>query len=331
MRMSSGPTRSKLNPRSASMSCRVETPMSSSTPSTAPTPSTFNASSRSPKFACARLTFCPNRRSRSSARASASPSRSSPTSRPAGAIFLSIASACPPSPSVASTMTAPGRGARYASTSSTRTGTCIVACGDSDAPIHTATVASTTHRQPRVAEHLQRQRLELLRQFLRRLPNLLEPPAPGGGAPELQVSPHPDDRYRPRDARVLAQVRREKNPALPIQLAILGRRQHVPARLVLAQRQRPELLFERLPLRRGEGEETRVGPPGDDDAVAHDRPKFGRNHHPPFVVQRVLRFAPEHPPPSTTAPLARWAVGYSVPHLSLRTPTFLHMPPYSCI
>src|ERR1700674_3819336 len=125
MRMSRGPSRRKLKPRSGGPSCSDETPRSKSRPATAPrsTPSSASTCSSRWKLPCASCARLPNGASRPAARRSASGSRSRPTSRAAGP-RASSASACPPRPTVASTNSPPRSGASRSSDSRSSTGRC---------------------------------------------------------------------------------------------------------------------------------------------------------------------------------------------------------------
>lgn len=124
MRMSRGPSRWKLNPRSGRPSCRPETPRSNSTPSASRTPACSTKAFRSAKSPRTSWTRPANRLSLRCATCRASGSRSMPTSRPVGPQACRMRSAWPPVPTVASTYTPPGRGRSQARTASTRTGTC---------------------------------------------------------------------------------------------------------------------------------------------------------------------------------------------------------------
>src|SRR5205807_3211995 len=145
---------------------------------------------KSAKLAWRTTTFRPKDRSRSSARRTASASRSSPISRPAGAMRRSRASPCPPSPIVASTITAPGRGARYVSTSSTRTGRCTGVGVSPDSAV--GLIHRTATGPPHPLSLLQEDRLvEMLGQRFGCLDDLPEPRPPERRAPHLQPDAHP--------------------------------------------------------------------------------------------------------------------------------------------
>ena len=107
MRMSSGVTSAvsseKRKPRSGVSSCREETPRSSSTASTCDHPSIWSTRRSSRNDARSRWTRSPAEASLAAVAASASSSTSSPSRMPVGPISRSIASACPPPPTVPST------------------------------------------------------------------------------------------------------------------------------------------------------------------------------------------------------------------------------------
>ncbi len=121
MRMSSGPSRRKENPREGSSSCIDESPRSARIASGVGKPSSSEA--RSPKFAWAKPTRSPNGASRWRATARASGSRSSARRRTSGPASRR-ARAWPPAPAVASTKKPPRSGASSSTTSRTRTGVC---------------------------------------------------------------------------------------------------------------------------------------------------------------------------------------------------------------
>jgi hypothetical protein len=104
MRMSSGPSKRKLKPRSGVSICGEDTPMSSITPSARSTPSAASTSAMAPKLAW----WMEKRGSAMAcspevAAASASGSRSSAMSRPRGPSRCSSRRECPPRPNVPST------------------------------------------------------------------------------------------------------------------------------------------------------------------------------------------------------------------------------------
>ncbi len=120
--MSSGPSSRKLKPRRPVVSCSRDTPQSTRTPSTASIPSSSKITSNRAWLSFTRVIGSPA--SRVFALSIASGSRSIPINRPPGFIRSSIAAACPPLPTVASTNRSPGSAARYSKVSSTRTGRC---------------------------------------------------------------------------------------------------------------------------------------------------------------------------------------------------------------
>src|SRR5512144_1256813 len=127
MRMSTAPSSASANPRAGSSRCIELTPRSKSTPLTRGVPSrasTAGSSSYTAGTSVVREAYG-SRRSR--ATSNAWRSRSRPTRRASGST-ASSAAACPPSPTVASTSTAPGAaraGASRATTLSRSTGAWV--------------------------------------------------------------------------------------------------------------------------------------------------------------------------------------------------------------
>ena len=118
--MSSGPGFWKLKPRSGESSCFEETPRSSKTPSTLGMLSWSKTGPRSRKFARTSLTLSASYPTKCCMQYPiAPPSWSNPMIL---APFCKMAAACPPPPTVPSTIKRPGAGARAHKTSSTSTG-----------------------------------------------------------------------------------------------------------------------------------------------------------------------------------------------------------------
>ena len=139
IRMSSGPSARKLNPLCAPSSCRLLTPKSASKPSrlrgfNVPRP-LENAIGTNSSAGIAAPSSSASASSLARPSAIASGSRSKQISLPELPSLRATASECPPSPSVASTTTPPGRTFRYSSTSSKRTGTCRGCCISSPLPV----------------------------------------------------------------------------------------------------------------------------------------------------------------------------------------------------
>ena len=133
MRMSSGPSFMNPNPRSGRSSCMLETPKSSKIPVTAPMPIP-RATSAIPENSARTTTVRPPKRSRRFfASSTASPSRSSASSRAPSPAASKMASECPPAPAVPSMYHVPGatgpRGTKRSTVSRRRTGMC--GAGDS--------------------------------------------------------------------------------------------------------------------------------------------------------------------------------------------------------
>ncbi len=112
MRMSSGPSAMKLNPRPASSSWNDDTPRSITMPSTFSNPCSTATARIDAKSECIHVKRSPKRASLALQRPTASGSRSSPSRRESGLEASSSASACPPPPTVPSIYFPPGRGAR---------------------------------------------------------------------------------------------------------------------------------------------------------------------------------------------------------------------------
>ena len=124
----------KLKPRSSSSSWKDETPRSMSTPSTCSRPLPRTTSARKDRRACTSVAESLWGLRRMPACSSTSASRSSPISRPSGPSSSRIRSACPPAPSVASTMTCPGRGRRRRMICSSITGMWSILTRSPSAP-----------------------------------------------------------------------------------------------------------------------------------------------------------------------------------------------------
>ena len=123
-RMSSGSAaRRKEKPRADSSSWYDDTPRSRRIARARVMPCAAAARARLRKLSCARRTRPPKGARRAPARASASPSTSSPSRRTSDALDARSASACPPIPTVPSIIHPPPRGRRRNATSSASTGT----------------------------------------------------------------------------------------------------------------------------------------------------------------------------------------------------------------
>src|ERR1051325_6576124 len=211
MRMSSGASTAYEKPRSGRSSCIDETPRSSRTMSTR-TP--FEASwsrtaENSPWWRRALIPVSRRKRSKNGATVgsrSIAISLPSPRSREASSV------AWPPAPNVQSTIVSPGRGSRFATTSSARTGTWSVSVG------------------------------KTLGNIFRAPFDLLQLCGPRGSVPDLDVVVHAGERHLARDAGALEQRGRDDEPARLVELAGSGAREEVTAQLACRLRERVEAL-----------------------------------------------------------------------------------------
>src|SRR2546427_8945978 len=130
IRMSSGPSARKLNPRLGSSICVLERPKSKRIRSAGLKPFLAASSPSSENLPCTTTAESPNGTSSSRAARSAEGSRSIPSSRPPGVILCRIWRAWPACPRVQSIATAPDRGWSSSITSCESAGTCGLMSGD---------------------------------------------------------------------------------------------------------------------------------------------------------------------------------------------------------
>src|ERR1035437_9795418 len=215
IRISSGPSDRKLNPLCASSNCRLLTPKSASNPSRLPfsiTPAASETGRGSKMTSGISLPISALISSiRAFANSIASGSRSKQISLPFATSLFAICEACPPSPTVASTITPPGRTLRYCKTSSKRTGTCcglFMRCpwGPSVHPSILQRLRLLRQRRPARARHLYKS----IRTHTLRLEHF--------EVGHLENRLHPQHVYIACQLRRLPNHLRQKQPALRVHL-----------------------------------------------------------------------------------------------------------------
>src|SRR5437773_1614193 len=121
-------------------------------------------------------------------------------------------------------------------------------------------------------------------------------PLPVHQTPDLQATTHPDDHRLTLDLGVLAQVRWNRHPPLPVELYIFRTGQHEAHEVAPADRQPSQFLLVPRPLRRRVHCHALIEPPRDDHPAAEGGAECLGQYEPPLVVQGVTMFASEQAP-----------------------------------
>src|SRR5579864_2941114 len=269
MRMSSGPSARKLNPRSGSSSWVLERPKSKRTRSAWGNPFALQIEPSSENDPLTSTAAGPNWASAARPASTAAGSRSIPSSRPPGVILSRIWRAWPACPRVQSIATAPVRGCSSSITSCESAGTCGLM--PFDHPV--SELGKATLRVGAVA-------------------------VPSALGPDFHPGPRPyhHDRRRGLDPRKPALFRLEADPTLSIGLERVRKRiQRARQRPLVRSRQGAfELLCESRPeIRRIDRQHVVL-------AHRHVAPfrellaKGGRDGHPPLVVHPRPMRSGEH-------------------------------------
>src|SRR5579884_3330422 len=272
MRMSSGASTAYEKPRSGRSICIDETPRSSRITS-ARTPFEASCPSTAENSPWWRRAFTPVSRRKRSKNGATVGSRSTAISFPSRRSRCASRVAWPPAPKVPSTTVSPGRGSRFATTSSARTGTWSVSVG------------------------------KTLGNIFRAPFDLVQLCAPGGAIPDLEVVGHPGHRHLACDSRRLEQRGGHHHAALLVELEPSGAGEEVPPQLASVGRQRVDRLDplgEPPPFGLRPRVEAAVEAAAHDDPILERPAELGREREAVFLIQRMLVLTPQHGPLRTT-------------------------------